>query len=384
MNDDVSDDDPELVNEDASSDLGDAADDHEEESSVRVTRVRPAPAELPRRDRRAWRALELERFQRETAAAAAAALLERTGWGQGFMTNPPLGLGRRGRRAWLTAQREETKQWWDQRRASNTDIDARVVGVLVIALVCCAALLWSTLTTDRTHPEPDAPAFTTVPMPPPTALSLTSDLPIRVPPVHVSATASIEPFGQHAGAAPVTPTAVPPLAGGWQPAPAGGVPPMLSVMPTPIDPAKVVLQHALTGPVRPSEVATPVAAVTAWLARTCPSTWIDAFGDEVRRGHALMTTAGWASADPATDVSGQRLWTNVAIPARQTRMCGDFKVHQSADASAARGVAYVGYIADRVVTNPGKPSVVEHLVGARIVVQQSDGRWLVDQPVVGG
>jgi hypothetical protein len=384
MNDDVSNDDPELLDDDASSDLRNAGDDHEGESSGRVTRVRPTPAGLPRRDRRAWRALELERFQRETAAAAAAALSEQTGWGQGFMTNPPRGLGRRGRRAWLTAQREETKQWWDQRRVSNTDIDARAVGVLVIALVCCAGLLWSTLTTDRIHPDPDTPAIATVPMATPTAVSGLAELPVPVLPVATSSTAAIDPAGQLTGAAPVAPRSMAPLAGGWQPAPAGGVPPMLSVTPTPIDPGNVVLQHAPTGPVRPTEVATPIAAVTAWLARTCPSTWTDPFGTEIRRGHGLMTTAGWASADPARDVTGQRLWTAVVIPARQTRVCGDFDVHQSADASAARGVAYVGYIADRVVNNPGKRSVVEHLVGARIVVQQSDGRWLVDRPVVGG
>ena len=96
-----------------------------------------------------------------------------------------------------------------------------------------------------------------------------------------------------------------------------------------------------------------------------------------------MTSAGWAAADPGEDTAGQQLWKTV-VADRQTRRCGNFTVQLSPDAPIAGGTAFVEWAADRVVISPTAPSVVEQLVGARIVVRQSDGRWLVDRPVVGG
>ena len=351
-------------------------------TSTSALRPRRPPAGLPRRDRRAWRALELERFQRLTTEAAATARHQRTGWQHGFLTNPPPTLGRRGRRAWLDSERDETRRWWQERRASNQDIDARAVGVLIIALLLGAAMIWGILTSR----SPGDQTFTAAT--PLATLSTVRHQIAEAPSTIV--TQPLEPAETLTTAVTVPsssasyPTVVAPLAGMWQPAPIGGVtlvPPATSSL---IDPKSVAVQTPPTGPVSATDLATPVAAVTTWLTRTCPSRWSDPYGQDLQRGRSAMTTAGWTEDDPAGHPAGARVWAKLVVPARQTRACGDLAVHLSADAPTTGGTAFVGYTADRVVTAVGTPAVVEHLVGARIVVQQSDGRWLVDRAVLGG
>lgn len=346
-------------------------------------RLRRPPAGLPRRDRRAWRALELERVQRLTTEAATAARQQRTGWQQGFLTNPPPGLGRRGRRAWLDSEREEARRWWQERRASNEDIDARAVGVLVIALLLGAAMIWG-IVTSRTHSGGEKNSVATSLSAPGTAQAQVAEAPstIATQPHHPAETVTIPVAAPSSSAS--DPTVVAPLAGMWQPAPMGGATPIPPATSDLIDPKSVAVQRAQTGPVSATDLATPVAAVTTWLTRTCPSSWTDPYGQNLQLGRIAMTTAGWAADDPVVDAAGARLWAEVVVPARQTRACSDLIVHLSADVPTTNGTAFVGYGADRVVTAAGTPAVVEHLVGARIVVQQSDGRWLVDRAVVGG
>jgi len=176
-----------------------------------------------------------------------------------------------------------------------------------------------------------------------------------------------------------------PVEGRWQPTPAGGVTPVPAPTVAALDPAGVTLIPQPTGPATAAQLGTPVGAVTAWLARTCPSRFTQPYGADVAAGRPVMTGAGWAAAQQqlASDTTGPGLW-KAAAAARQTRACGDFDVQLSADAPTSGGVAFVEYIAHRVVTAPGAAPRVEQLGGARMAIRQSDGRWLVDRPVIGG
>ncbi len=132
-------------------------------AAAAVTGIRPPPKGLSRRDRHEWRTLELARLQRETHAAQQLSHQQRAGWSKGFIRNPPRGLGRKGRRAWLAAERDSTRSWWAARRASDQDIDARSVGVLVVVLLIGAALMYVALFGRHTAPPRPAPP----PRPPP-------------------------------------------------------------------------------------------------------------------------------------------------------------------------------------------------------------------------
>ncbi len=218
-----------------------------------LTPMRTPPNGLSRRERHEWRQLELARLHRETRTAQRSCRERRTGWQQGFIRNPPPGLGRRGRKAWLAAERGATRAWWDQRRASKQDLQARSVGVLVIAVLLGGALLWvlfvnhsatSTRAAALAPAVPAAPVVAATPMPPvPLApagpdAAPTERLTGAVPMVTTlaSTTAAAADQGSTGAAAP-TDGAPPPVAGRWEPTPAGGVTPIRAVPAAPLDPA---------------------------------------------------------------------------------------------------------------------------------------------------
>ena len=360
----------------------------DEMAAPAVARTRPPPKGLSRRERHEWRRLEVARMQRETEAAQQFVHQQRTGWSKGFIRNPPRGLGRKGRRAWLAAEHEATRAWWVQRRASEQDIDSRAAGVLIVVLLLGAGLFYLALFGPH---RGDAGAASTA-----AAVAATFATPAAR-----TSTEQTQTSASASAAAAATRLVVPgagnqaavsdagmgpqPVAGHWQPTPAGGVTPIPAPTSVPVDPAAVILVPQPTGPATAAQLATPVGAVTAWLARTCPSRYSRPYGADVAAGRAVMTTAGWAAAQQqlTADATGPQLWRSAAT-ARQIRTCGDLDVQRSTDAPTGGGVAFVEYTAHRVVTTPGSPDRVEQLAGARMVIRQGDGRWLVDRPVIGG
>lgn len=354
-----------------------------------VVGLRPPPPGLSRRDRRQWRSLEVARLERDTVAAARTSSTARSGWQQGFIYPPPRGLGRAGRRAWLGTERAAAREFWRTRRASDADIADRSTGVMVVAILLGIAVLIGVLTRSPADPAPGrtAPTVAPVTLLPGTAAS-TSTSP---PPANTPTTAAAGDNGDDpAGAVDVA--GLPSVAGRWQPAPVTGVAAQTVVAGPTVDPGSVVLQDVPAGPVTAADQADPVAAVTAWLARTCGSSWTDPFAADQLRGQRLMTTAGWTATDPRGDAAAAAVWAGV-VAARQTRTCGDLQVQTSAgipenvsgNPSAHGEYALIGYTAHRVVTAPDTAPIVEDVSGTRLVRQaSSDGRWFVDVPAVGG
>ena len=360
----------------------------DEAAAPAVARTRPPPTGLSRRERHEWRRLEVARVQRETQAAEHFSYQQRTGWSKGFIRNPPRGLGRKGRRAWLAAEHDATRAWWAQRRASDRDIDSRAAGVLIVVLLLGAGLFYLALFGPHRGDASTASAAAAVAATPaaPAAPTLTEQTPTSAPASAAAATTRfVVPGAGKEAAVPGAGNGPQPVAGHWQPTPAGGIPPIPAPTAAPVDPAAVDLVPQPTGPATTAELATPVGAVTAWLARTCPSRYSQPYGADVAAGRAVMTTAGWAAAQQqlAADTTGPQLWKTAAAD-RQTRTCGDLDVQRSTDAPTGGGVAFVEYTAHRVVITPGSPDRVEQLTGARMVIRQGDGRWLVDRPVIGG
>lgn len=353
-----------------------------------VTRPRPPPKGLSHRERRVWRSLEVSRIQREVQASQQISSQQRSGWSNGFIRNPPRGLDRKGREAWLAAEREASRSWWAQRRAGDQDIDIRAAGVLVVVLLLGAGLFYLALFGPHRGDASTASAAAAAAATPaaPAAPTSTEQTPTSAPAsVAAVTTRLVVPGAGDQAAVPGAGTGPQPVAGHWQPTPAGGITPIPAPTAAPVDPAAVNLVPQPTGPATTAELDTPVGAVTAWLARTCPSRYSQPYGAEVAAGRAVMTTAGWAAAERqlAADTTGPQLWKTAAAD-RQTRTCGDLDVQRSPDAPTGSGVAFVEYTAHRVVTTPGSSDRVEQLTGARMVIRQGDGRWLVDRPVIGG
>ena len=363
-------------------------DESEELGPAAAVRMRPPPKELSRRDRREWHRLEVARINRAAHAVASRRRhTESTSWSGGFITNPPRGLGRKGRKAWLAAEQEASTQWWSQRRASNRDIDARMAGAAVLALVIGIAVV-AAVVVHRSNPAgPTSAPATFLPQ-----MATSTSTSVAVAPAAAVASAPVVPGATGSvrvatgnPAVGVTPTVAPPVSGRWQPTPAGGIPPITPAAPATVDPATVGLLAAVTGPVTAAEQGSARAVVTSWLARTCPSSWRDPFGTDLLRGKGLDTAAAWKVDDPARDTVGAALWRSVAVAHQQTRRCGNLVVTVSPDQPLTAHGGFVLYSADRVVTSAaGKlPAAVEHLSGARRVVA-AGGKWLVDIPVVGG
>ncbi len=357
-------------------------------SSVEGVRLRPPPRGLSRGDRREWQRLEVARVNRQAQALVDRRHGTAGGWSGGFMKNPPRGLGRKGRNAWHTAEQEATKAWWAQRRASNHDIDARAAGAAVLALVIGIAVVVA-LAVHRS-----APAGSATEAPPQVGMATgttstmsggTVSAAQRGPALVVPGATGPVAVASANTAIGVTPTVAPPLAGLWQPTPAGGVPATTPTAALPINPAAVKVQQAPVGAVTPADQASPQAAVTAWLARTCPSSWRNPFGADLTRGKALETAAAWKADTPAHDTVGAALWRSEVVAHQQTRVCGNLQVVLSPDQPITAGGGFVLYSAQRIVTSAAGhlPVTVERLSGGRRVVKQA-GVWRVDIAVVGG
>ena len=377
----------EELSDDDSDDVVDD-DDLDGLDTAAVVRMRPPPKELSRRDRQEWHRLEVARINRAAQNVASRRRhTESTSWSGGFITNPPRGLGRKGRKAWLAAEQEATTQWWAQRRASNRDIDARMTGAAVLALVIGIAVM-AALVVHRSTPADPTSAAAASPLLIATSHSASAEVPsaaqVTSAPMVPNATGSVRVATGNA-AVGATPTLAPPVSGRWQPTPAGGVPPITPTAPATVDPATVPLAAPVTGPVTAAEQGTARAVVTSWLSRTCPSSWRDPFGTDLLRGKGLETAAGWKLDNPALDTVGAALWRSEAVAHRQTRRCGNLVVTVSPDQPLTAHGGFVLFSADRVVTSAAGqlPPTVEHLSGARRVVAPG-GKWLVDIAVVGG
>lgn len=351
--------------------------------------VRRPPVGMSRRDRRQWRMLEAARMHRVRAEG----LRVEDAYGSyrgGFIASPPRRLDRRSRKAWLEIERSSSKAWWEQRRASTSDIEVRSVGALVLALVLGAGLvIWLVFGSHR-QPAAASPSSTgatpavAVATPMSTAggetsaranAALTNGAAISDPRAGLTVGPAGEP-GRVSGGL-----------GGWSPTPASGVAPVAAQTSTSVvNPASVRLEPVPAGAPTVADTATPQATVTAWLARTCPSSWTEAYGANLQRGRALLTADGWSADDPAGDTASKAVWQHDVVADRQTRRCGDLTAMVSADTNVSLGAGFVFYTADRVVTSDraGFTPVVEHVSGSRAVVRQSDGRWLVGPATAGG
>ena len=364
----------------------DDLDDGDEPPPVEAVRMRPAPKGLSRGDRREWQRLEVARVNRQAEVLAGRRHGAAGGWSGGFLKSPPRGLGRKGRKAWHLAEQEATRAWWTERRASSHDIAARAAGAAVLALVIGIAVLVA-LVVHRAPPAGSATAAAaqlgTTALTSASMASAAQGLPAPAA-VVPGATGSVAVASRNA-AVGVTPTVAPPLAGQWQPTPAGGVPAAAPTVAPPIHPSAVKVQPASAGAVTPADQASPQAAVTAWLARTCPSSWRDPFGADLTRGKDLETVAAWKADNPAHDTVGAALWRSEVVAHRQIRACGNLQVVVSPDQPITARGGFVLYSAERVVTSAagGLPVTVEQLSGARRVLQQA-GVWRVDIAVVGG
>ena len=363
-------------------DRGHATSETDREAGARVRRP---PAGMRRRDRREWRALEAARVQRLRADAHR---VPGDSYRGGFITPPPQRMDRRTRKAWLAGEREGARQWWERRRTNPQDLATRERGGLVLALLLAGLCAWWVISglTSTHHAASSNPTAVM----PPVANSSTSVAasPVEAPIVPAAASTSAA-----ASASPVRtvgPAGEPGKLGtldhGWEPAPSGGVAPVPAVTAaTPVNPASVPIVPAPTAAISKADTATATAAMAAWAARMCSSSWRQPYGTDQRSVQALMTDTEWKAFDPATDTAGRKLWAGI-VSLKQVRRCGPISVVASPDQPISSGIAYVHYQADRVLTSdqPGFAPVVEPMAGQRMVVQQSDGRWLVGHDVVGG
>ena len=121
----------------------------------------------------------------------------------------------------------------------------------------------------------------------------------------------------------------------------------------------------------PAAAADPaVVAVQTWFDAVCPNSpdrTTQARWDGVR---GLMTEEAWASATAGmADSNPISTWSC-------TPTAASLAAEQPVD-----GVAIVNYSTDRTITPLGgsAPTVVEHIAGARVVIQGSNGAWLIDR-----
>jgi hypothetical protein len=354
-------------------------------------RVRPAPAGMSRRDRRAWRELEMARVVRVRVNSHRG-----TSARGGFIASPPKFTDRRTRKAWLAGEREGSRQWWERQRNSDQDMDVRQRGALVVALLIAGVFAWwviSGLHGSHSSATPSAtvgisPISTTGPGSAATT-SATAAPPAAAVPVPVGVATSTGPARAYPPQT-VGPAGEPGRNGtldhGWVPVPTGGVAPIAPApAPTPINPAAVELVPAPTAAVTAADRKSPTAAMTAWAVRMCPSSWRQPYGTDQLSVKALMTAAAWKSFDPGADTIARKVFGGV-VSLKQVRRCGQISVQASADQPISSGIAYVHYQGLRVVTSdlPGMAAVVEPMSGQKILLQQRDGSWLVDVDTIGG
>lgn len=348
--------------------------------------VRPPPARMSRRDRRAWMEIEADRIARVRDRQREQGL----GFSDGFAHRPPRALGRSGRRAFRAADRLNRAQWWERRRAR--DADTRAIGVLILTLLLvgyiAVRLIWGGNDIPAPGSAPAAPASPTgaaaaaVPAPAvdtmssPAAVSSASPSPASSPPLATSqaatavgntgATTSVFGNGGNTstGSAPVT---------GSSALPAG----VATVVAAPAGATGV---PAPSGPVPAADRKTAGSAGLSWFQRTCGSSWQQPFGAALTANRAAMTRQGWAYADPARDAHGRQWWAGV-VKARQTRRCSHLSVEKFAGpAPSGPATVVMVFQADRIVTSdrPGAAAAtVEKVNELRTMSRGDDGLWFV-------
>lgn len=344
--------------------------------------VRPPPARMSRRDRRAWMEIEAGRIARLRDRQREEGL----GFSDGFAHRPPRALGRSGRRAFRAADRMNRAQWWERRR--TRDADTRAVGVLILTLLLVGyiafRLIWGGNDIPAPGSAPVAPAggaAAAVPAPAvdtmssPAAVSSASPSPSSSPPPATSqaataagntgATTSVFGNGGNTSIGPAPVTASSAL-------PAG----VATVAAAPADATGV---PAPSGPVPATDRKTAGSAGLSWLRRTCGSSWQQPFGAALTANQAAMTRQGWAYADPARDVRGRQWWAGV-VKARQTRRCSHLSVEKFAGpAPSGPTTAVMVFQADRIVTSdrPGAATTVERVNELRTMTRGADALWSV-------
>jgi hypothetical protein len=109
-----------------------------------------------------------------------------------------------------------------------------------------------------------------------------------------------------------------------------------------------------------------VAAGRAWFTLTCglpPAEWAPA--------RPLMTDAGWAAVEQ-TPLVVHATWT-----------CANLTVRADPEQTTPQ-VAVIRMDADRTVSTGTSPVTTEHVSETRLVIDQGQGSWLVDEPAKGG
>lgn len=179
------------------------------------------------------------------------------------------------------------------------------------------------------------------------------------------------------------------------PIPEGGAEAVTPGPDTPVDAYAVRVVDAPSGDPSPVEVATPEAAMRAWLARLCPFSHEDEFGAAERRARATMTDAGWSTLNPhntdphdgdAHDARARASW-ETTVAAGESGRCAEPTAQVSLEAPRSATSAIVIGTVTRVVTAPGEADAApyaEQLFHVRVVRRGGDGLWRVDLPTEGG
>ena len=351
--------------------------------------VRPPPARMSRRDRRAWMEIEADRIARVRDRQREEGL----GFSDGFAHRPPRALGRSGRRAFRSADRVNRAQWWERRRAR--DADTRAIGVLILTLLLVGYIAFRLIWGGNDAPAPgstlagslaaSAPAAAlspstgnatasgeqsrTSPSSAPTSVPATSEAPATPQATAAgSAGAPTSLFGNggntSTGPAPVTASSALPA----------GVATVIAA------PANTTGVPAPPGPVPATDRKTAGSAGLSWFQRTCGSSWQQPFGAALTANRSAMTRQGWAYADPARDAHGRQWWTGV-VKARQTRRCSHLSVEKfTGPAPSGPTTAVMVFQADRIVTSdrPGAAATtVEKVNELRTMNRGDDGLWSV-------
>lgn len=249
------------------------------------------------------------------------------------------------------------------RPPQSRPIDRRTNRLVIAALTALAAgvlaaAVWfggpgAHPSTPAARPGPPAPAGTGTPAPSST------------PPA--SATASGTP------AVPAQP-----------PIPSGGVTPITPRPHTPaVTPNSVVVVEPPAGDPSAAELATPEAAVRAWLGRLCPFDYRQPLGAAEQRARPAMTDTGWRSVDPTQNPATRASWDRT-VAARESGRCAAPIALVSPEAPRSPTAAIAIGAVTRVVTPENGQSYVEQLSEVRIVRRGADGLWRVDLPTEGG
>lgn len=324
---------------------------------------------------------------------------EGLGFSDGFARKPPRALGRSGRKAFRVADRANRAQWWERRR--NRDGDTRAIGVLVLTLLIVGYIAYRLIWGGRSVPpsadsaRPAAASITAVA----SAQTAIQSLTIAQETGEQSASTTAPSSGSVGGAAvPTAPAA--PSTGPVEVSVFGNGANTSTVLPAvtgssrlPTGVATVITAPvqatgtpAPVGPVAPADRRTAQSAALAWFQRTCGSSWRQPFGTAVTVNRQVMTSEGWAYADPARDLRGAQWWKGV-VRAQQTRLCANVAVGKfTGPAPTGPATATLVFTADRIVTSerPGFTAVIEKITELRTMTLGRDQLWSVGPILMAG